>query len=95
MLSKIIYKFVIPNKAPRAVSNTAKGYFCCHHEAQAAVNVYMAHVDGKKAVLEMNIPAENNWKAKHILPIWTPNSLQTALERIIRYTRKISILNVF
>lgn len=59
----------LPNKAPKADKNTANGYFCCHQAAQAAVKVYIVKVDGRNAVLDMNIPAENNWKAKHNLPM--------------------------
>ena len=58
----------------------ARGYRCCHHAAQAAANVYMAKLLGKKAVLDTNIPAAKIWNDKHILPIWTPNSRHTALE---------------
>lgn len=58
----------------------AKAYFSDHQAAHDAANVYIANVDGKKAGLDINIPAENNWNAKHILPICRPNSLQTALK---------------
>lgn len=46
---------------------------------QAAAAAYIAQEDGNKAVLEINIPAENSWNAKVNRPICTPNSLQTDL----------------
>lgn len=46
----------------------AKGYFCFHQAAHAAAKAYIAQLDGKNAVLDINIPAENNWKAKHNRP---------------------------
>lgn len=42
--------------------------------------MYIANEEGKNAVLEINMPAANNWKAKHILPTCTPNSRHTALK---------------
>lgn len=52
--------FCAPSSEPKADKNTANGYFCCHQAAQAAVKVYIANVDGKNAVLEINMPEENN-----------------------------------
>lgn len=48
-----------PNKDPNAIKNIERAYFCCHQDAQAAVQVYIAKEDGKKAVLEIKVPAEN------------------------------------
>lgn len=51
------------------MKNTARGYFCVHQAAHAPANIYIANVDGKSAVLDINIPAEKIWNAKHIRPI--------------------------
>lgn len=45
----------------------------------------MAKVDGKKAGLDINMPAENNWNAKQIRPMCKPNSLHTALKHKFMY----------
>lgn len=50
----------IPNSEAMAMKNIAKAYFVCHQAAQAADTAYMAHEDGNRAVLEINIPAENS-----------------------------------
>lgn len=72
---------MLPNNAPKAIKNIARAYFCCHQEAHAAAQVYIAKDEGKKAVLEIKDPAANIWKAQQTLPMWTPNSLHIALER--------------
>lgn len=58
----------------------ANSYFACHQAAHAAETAYIAQDEGSNAVLDINIPAEHNWKAKVNRPMCTPNSLHTALE---------------
>lgn len=70
----------IPNKDPKAIKNMERAYFCCHQEAQAAAQVYIAKEEGKKAVLEMKKPAAKIWNVQQTLPICTPNSLHIALK---------------
>ena len=64
-------------KVERAVKNMANLY-CWWNQAPTDKSVrYMQVVDGRKAVLEMNIPALKTKRAKHNLPTFAPNSHNT------------------
>ena len=64
-------------KVERAVKKMASLY-CWWNQAPTERRVrYMEVVEGRKAVLEMNIPALKTSNAKHSLPTLAPNSHRT------------------
>ena len=61
----------------RAVKKIASLY-CWWNQAPIERRVrYMEVVEGRKAVLEMNMPALKTSKARHNLPTFAPNSHNT------------------
>ena len=60
-----------------AVQNMASLYWCWNHAPMERRVRYMEVVEGRKAVLEMNIPVEKTRIAKQSLPTLAPNSHRT------------------
>ena len=60
-----------------AVVKMASGYFWWNQAPMERRQRYMEVVEGRKAVLEMNIPAEKTNRAKQSLPTLAPNSHKT------------------
>ena len=60
-----------------AVVKMAKWYFWWNQAPMERRQRYMEVVEGRKAVLEMNIPVEKTRIAKQSLPTLAPNSHRT------------------
>ena len=60
-----------------AVVKMAKWYFWWNQAPMERRQRYMEVVEGRKAVLEMNIPVEKTSRARHSLPTLAPNSHKT------------------
>lgn len=75
-----IVKFQLPINDATAILKTAILNCLCHQQAMAKFTRYIEKVLGRNAVLDINIPALNNWKQSQSLDTCTPNSRETALK---------------